>query len=138
MKTSVVVLVVLTVTGVACAQQSPVDAAINRLARIDRFAFGPTGYAAKTSEGENYFRVILADPSPITRFEKLYAIGNIQAKCYALVGIRKLDNNRFQQLVASLESPNEEVITQYGCIISHEPFSEVIKRIVAGVYPLHK
>jgi hypothetical protein len=79
----------------AVPQTTRPDAVLDRLSKVERFAFGPTGYAGVTSEGEKDFRAVLGRSSALTDFEKLFAEGNIQAKSYALVGIRKLSQNAF-------------------------------------------
>jgi hypothetical protein len=59
-----------------------VDAAVNRLSTVERFAFGGVGYAGVTSKGETDFKLVLAQPKPtaLNAFERLYAIGNQQGK----------------------------------------------------------
>jgi len=77
---------------------------------------------------------VLARPSAMAEFERLFSSGNIPGKCYALVGIRKLNPQRFKELAQSLRSSKEPVETMRGCIIFHEPFGAVIKQIDAGKY----
>ena len=111
-----------------------VDLAFERLAKIERFAFGGTGYAGVTSQGENDYRLILSRPAAEADFEKLFAVGNPQAKSYALVGICTLDRSRFTQISQPLRDSTEEVVTQRGCIVYHESHGVVLKRIDAGSY----
>src|SRR5450755_2984850 len=94
-----------------------VDSVLDRLARVGQFAFGGTGYAGVTSQGEKDFRVILSRPSAEADFEKLFAVGNPQGKSYALAGIRALDSRRFKQVSGPVLDSAEEVVTQNGCII---------------------
>jgi hypothetical protein len=111
-----------------------VDPVMDRLANIDQFAFGGTGYAGVISQGEKDYRVILARPSAEVDFEKLFAVGNPQGKSYALVGIRALDTTRFKQISRPLRDSIEEVVTQSGCIVYHESLGVVLRRITAGDY----
>jgi hypothetical protein len=67
-------------------------------------------------------------------FEKLVSVGNLEAKCYALVGIRALDRNRFHELYHSMRDSKEKVLTQDGCIESYAMLTAVLKRIEAGEY----
>jgi hypothetical protein len=124
---------VLVVVGSAQAGES-IDSIFNRLAKVDQFAFGPTGYAGVISQGEKDYKSVLSHSSAMEDFEKLYSVGNPQAKCYALVGIRKLSPSRFKELSNSLRSSRDEVVTQTGCIVYHESFAAVLKRIEAGQY----
>jgi hypothetical protein len=64
------------------------DALLNRMAKVHAFAFGGVGFGFATSEGELDYRTLLARPSAREDFERLFAMGNAQAKCYALVGLR--------------------------------------------------
>ncbi|HEX9111680.1 MAG TPA: hypothetical protein VF845_09395 [Terriglobales bacterium] len=118
--------------------EEPFDSTFERLAKVDQFAFGPTGYAAVISQGEKDYQVILSRPSAIADFERLFSVGNLQAKCYALVGLRTLNRKRFYELSHSLRDSKEEVVTQKGCIIFHKPLTDVLKRIEAGEYSMGK
>jgi len=111
-----------------------VDPVLDRIAKVDRFAFGGTGYAGVMSLGEKDYRVILTRPSALLDFEKLFSVGNAQGKSYALMGIRTLDPARFKQISLPLRGSTEEVVTQSGCIVDHESFGSVLKRIEAGAY----
>ena len=111
-----------------------VDLSFARLAKVDVFAFGGTGYAGVVSQGEKDFRVVLSNPSANDNLEKLYVSGNPQAKCYALVGIRLLNPERFKTLSSQLLTDKTEVVTQEGCTVFRETMSSVVKRIAAGDY----
>jgi hypothetical protein len=113
-----------------------VDAAVNRLSTVERFAFGGVGYAGVTSKGETDFKLVLAQPKPtaLNAFERLYAIGNQQGKSYALSGLKKLAPERFAELVATLAKSTEEVEVMSGCIVSHEPLPEIAKQIGQGKF----
>ncbi len=118
----------------AAPQTTQPDAMLDRLSKVERFAFGPTGYAGVTSAGEKHFRIVLGRSSAVTDFEKLFAEGNVQAKSYALVGIHKLNPTRFKELARPLRDSKESVTTMKGCIISHEPFADILKQIESGEY----
>lgn len=110
------------------------DPAFERLSKVEVFAFGGIGRAGVTSPGEKDFRIILSRPSAMADFERLYTAGNLQAKSYALAGIRMLDTNRFKGLLRSLGDSKETVQTQSGCLVFHESLGEVLKHIAAGQY----
>jgi hypothetical protein len=128
-------ILVIVLLGVASAQQdNSVDAAFDRLAHVDRFAFGGIGYAGVTSEGEKDFRLILARRTALADFERLLSVGNSQAKLYALAGIRKLSPGRFEVLSRPFGGSKEKVMTQSGCIVWHDTLATVLKQIMAGQY----
>jgi hypothetical protein len=118
----------------AIPQTTQPDATLVRLVKVERFAFGPTGYAGVTSAGEKDFRTVLGRSSAVTDFEKLFAEGNMQAKSYALVGIYKLNPTRFKELACPLRDSKENVTTMEGCIISDEPLTYILKQIESGKY----
>ncbi|HEY6230605.1 MAG TPA: hypothetical protein VIW64_05030 [Pyrinomonadaceae bacterium] len=128
---NLLLITALLVTAVPQAVQ-PVDPTFERLAKVERFAFGPVGYAGVMSSGEKDYRAMLARSSAMADFERLFSSGNLQAKCYALVGIRKLSPQRFKDLAQSLRSSTEQVATMQGCIIFRVLLGDVIKQIDAG------
>ncbi len=120
-------------SGIPQATQT-IDTAFERLVKVEKFAFGPTGFVGVTSQGEKDYEIILSRPSAMADFERLYSLGNLPAKCYALVGLRRLNPQRFKDLAQSLRSSKEQVVTMRGCIIFHEPLGTVIKQIESGKY----
>jgi len=116
------------------APQATQQATLDHLSKVGQFAFGPTGNAAVISTGEKDYRTVLARSTASTDFEKLFADGNIQAKCYALVGIHKLNPNRFKQLTQPLTESSEAVTIMQGGIVSHAPLNQILKQIAAGEY----
>jgi hypothetical protein len=110
----------------------PPDAVVERLAKVGVFAFGPVGFAAITSPGETDYRTVFNRSSALEDFEKLYSTGNLQAKCYALVGIHRLNPTRFRELIRPLLDSKETVNTMTGCILSREALGNVIKQIESG------
>src|SRR6266545_4211002 len=126
-------ITILLILFVSIAQAaSSYDSTFYRLAKVDRFAFGGTGYAGTISEGEKDYKEILSRPTALKDFERLYEVGNLQAKCYALVGIRTLKQKKFEELSEPLRGEKIEVITQRGCIVMHEPLGKIVKVIAAG------
>ncbi len=132
MKT-LVVFAVLLCANLACAGDAT-DPTLDRLSKVDIFAFGGIGYAGTISRGERDYKLIFSRTSAEADFERLFAVGNAQAKAYALVGIRALDQKRFTQISRSLRNSKEEVITESGCIVEHQPFGALLKRIAADEF----
>jgi hypothetical protein len=110
----------------------PPDAVVEGLAKVGVFALGPVGFARITSPGETDYRTVLNRTSALEDFEKLYSTGNLQAKCYALVGIHRLNPTRFRELIRPLLDSKETVNTMTGCILSREALGNVIKQIESG------
>jgi len=115
------------------------DSDVEMLVNIKTFAFGGVGYGGDISAGEKAYKQILARSSALEDFEKLYEVGNIQAKCYALVGIHILNPKRFNELASSIRSDKTEVNTMQGCLVGHEPINSIVKNIEeGGYYPINK
>ena len=111
-----------------------VDAAFQRLTKVGLFAFSGVGFAGATSPGEKDYKVILSRPSAMADFERLYSSGNVMAKCYALVAMRRLSPRRFRELAQPLHNSKEGVATMHGCIMSREPLGVIINQIELGSY----
>jgi len=122
--------------SVIAFSQDSISVALQRLATIDVFAFGPVGFGATTSEGEIYFKAIMSLPpaKAINLLEKLYVEGNPQSKSYALAGLRKLKRGRFEQLRISLRDSDVRVEMLSGCIGSEQSLSEVANDLESGKY----
>jgi hypothetical protein len=118
--------------------EDTVGAAIERLSKVDVFAFGGTGFTGQTSKGEIDFRVVLSYPLPIAlhAFEKLYEKGNPQGRAYALFGIRKLNPSRFKEIMVSGNKSAEKVAVMSGCIVMNESLSDIAMRIDNGKFDL--
>lgn len=110
------------------------DATLERLAKVSTFAFGGVGFAGVTSLGEKDYKVILSRPSALADFEKLFSSGNLMAKCYALVGIRKLSPGRFEELAKPLRASRDKVMTMHGCIVASEPLGAIVGQIESTKY----
>jgi hypothetical protein len=118
----------------AVPQTAQRDTVLDRLSKVERFSFGPTGYAGVISAGEKDFRIVLARTSALADFEKLFSEGNLEAKSYALVGIHKLDPTRSKELARPLRDSKETVAIMQGCIVSNEPLAHILKQIESGKY----
>jgi len=122
--------------GIVALADDRVDAAVNRLSSVQRFAFGGVGYAGVTSKGEIDFKLVISEPrqDALNAFEKLYAAGNPQGKAYALSGMKKLNPKRFKELLASLAASKDEVEVMRGCIVSHELLRDLASQIDKGKF----
>ena len=116
--------------------QKPLEQIVQGMAQVDFFAFGGVGFAGTTSEGEMGFRTVMSEPPDraLALFETLYATGNLQAKGYALVGIRALKPARFKELYKALLTSKDNITTMRGCIVSSEHFSDIVRQIDKGNY----
>ena len=112
----------------------PPESPFQQLTHVQYFAVGGTGEGGDISAGEKNFHLLLAEPSALAEFERLYSVGNLQAKAYALVGIRQLNHARFNQMSHSLRNSKDLVNVQSGCKSFDVPFGELLKSIASGRY----
>jgi len=66
--------------------------------------------------------------------ERLYSGGNPQAMSYALVGMRKIDQKRYRELLASTRASDVTVRTMWGCIVQDEKIRTVADELDSGKY----
>ena len=107
---------------------------MDRLQKIDSFAFGGVGFALASSQGELDYRAILSRKSAAADFEAIFRIGNPQAKCYALTGLRQVNPSRFESLAAPLQSSRPCVAITRGCITFSQSMADIVKQIRSGIY----
>jgi hypothetical protein len=111
-------------------------AAAEDLKHVSVFAFGGVGFAGTTSLGEKEFRVIFSQDSltALHQFEDIYANGNVEARCYALVALRRLNPARFQQLVSEQAASDASVRTMRGCLMETERLADLLQQITRGSF----
>jgi hypothetical protein len=132
-------LALLLVT-VAVRATDRVDGAELRLEKVEIFALGPVGYAGATSAGERDYRLLMSNSREraIQLLNDLYVKGNMQARAYALVGLRKLDLPRFQSLYLALLSSKDAVQVENGCIVSSLKLQDIAREVDERTFPYTK
>jgi hypothetical protein len=136
-----VLLFVLLVT-VTCAQSRSIfssDAPSGRLQSLSEariFALGGVGFAGKIPQELILFRAIMAlKPDQAKEdLENLYSGGNPQAMSYALVGMRKLDQKRYAELLVSARASDATVTTMWGCAVENEKLRTIANDLDVGKY----
>lgn len=112
----------------------PLDAAVQRLATVQWFAFGGVGFGGRRSRGEFDFKFVLSQAPAValSAFEKLYATGGPEGRAYALCGFKKLDPARFEELLPSVAKSTDQVQVMRGCLISHQHLADLARQIDQG------
>ena len=134
MKTLAITLVVgilLSQSGVSPAA-APENSATRDLAAAKSFAFGGVGVAGLMSAGERNLRGVLALPNASQQLQAALAHATPAGELYILVGLRKCDRAAYQKIFDSLAVPNDNVEVARGCMISHEPFRQLLSQIQDG------
>jgi|SRR5262245_8971468 len=134
MKTVIIVLIagiVLSQLGISAATSSENSAARN-LAAAKSFAFGGVGVAGLMSEGERNLRVAVEQSDASQQLQAALAHTTPAGTLYILVGLRRCDRAAYQKVFDSLARPNDDVEVVRGCMISKEPFRQLLSQIQDG------
>jgi hypothetical protein len=116
--------------GVSLAAASQ-NSAARDLAAAKLFAFGGVGAAGIMSQGEQK-RAVLQQSDASQQLQSAFAQATPAGKLYILVGLRRCDPAAYQKIVDSVARPNDDVEIARGCMISREPFRELLSQIQDG------
>jgi hypothetical protein len=134
MKTRIVIFIagiVLSQLGISSATSSE-NAAARDLAAAKSLAIGGVGVAGLMSEGERNLRAVLERPDASQQLEAALAHATPAGTLYILVGLRRCDRAAFQKVFDSLSRPNDDVEVVRGCMISKEPFRQLLSQVQDG------
>ena len=111
---------------------TPENSAARDLAAARSFAFGGVGVAGLMSEGERNLRAVLERPDASHQLQAALAHATPAGELYILVGLRRCDRAAYQTIFDSLAGPNDDVEVARGCMISREPFRQLLSQIQDG------
>ena len=134
MKTVIIMLIVgivLSQLGISAATLSENSAARN-LAVAKSFAFGGVGVAGLMSEGERNLRAVLDRFDASQQLQAALPHATPAGTLYILVGLRRCDRAAYQKVFDSLSRSNGDVEVVRGCMISKEPFRQVLSQVQDG------
>jgi hypothetical protein len=123
--------IVLVQSGVSTAAPSE-NSALRDLAAAKSFAFGGVGVAGLMSAGERNLRAVLDGPHASQELQTALAHATPAGELYILVGLRRCDRAAYQKLFGSVARPNGDVEVARGCMISREPFPQLLSQIQDG------
>jgi hypothetical protein len=118
-------------SGVSVAATSE-NTNVRDLAAAKSFAFGGVGVAGLTSEGERNLRAVLERPDASQQLQAALAHTTPAGELYILVGLRRCDRAAYQKIFSSVARPNDNVEVARGCMISREPFRQLLSEIQDG------
>ena len=134
MKTLIIMLIagiVLPQLGVSAGSSSE-NSAIRDLAAAKSLAFGGVGVAGLMSEGERNLRAVLDRPDASQQLQAALTHATPAGTLYILVGLRRCDRAAYQKVFDSLARPNDDVEVARGCMISREPFRQLLSEVQDG------
>jgi len=133
MKTLIITFItglVLSQLGISLATSE--NSAVRDLAAAKSLAFGGVGVAGLMSEGKRNLRAVLAQSDASQQLQTALAHATPAAKLYILVGLRRCDRAAYQKVFDSLGRPSDDVEVVRRCMISKEPFRQVLSQIQDG------
>jgi hypothetical protein len=134
MKTLSVTLIlgiILSQADVSLATSSENPAARD-LAAAKLFALGGVGAAGIMSEGERNLRAVLGQSDASQQLQAALGHATPAGELYILVGLRRCDPAAYQKVIDSVARPNDDVEIARGCMISREPFRQLLSQIRDG------
>ena len=134
MKTRIIVLItgiVLLQLGILTGTRSE-NSAARDLAGAKLFAFGGVGAAGIMSQGEQNLRAVLQQSDASQRLQAALGHATLAGELYILVGLRHCDPAAYQKVIDSVARPNDDVEIARGCMVSREPFRELLSQIRDG------
>ena len=84
------------------------------------------------SEGERNLRAVLERPDASQQLQAALTHATPAGELYILVGLRRCDPAAYQKIFSSLPRPDDDVEVARGCMISREPFRQLLSQIQDG------
>src|SRR5215468_4314418 len=131
-------LIVILIAGIASSQlgiargASSENSAARDLAAAKSLAFGGVGVAGLMSQGERNLRAVLGQADASQQLQAALAHATPAGKLYILVGLRRCDRGAYQKIFDSLARPDDQVEVARGCMISREPFRQLVSQVQEG------
>src|SRR5258708_3871387 len=119
--------------GVSLAATSE-NSAVRDLAAAKSLAFGGIGVAGLMSQGERNLGAVLERPHASQQLQAALAHPTPAGELCILVGLRRCDRSAYQKIFGSLVRPNAVVEVTRGCMISREPFRQLLSQIHDGQF----
>jgi hypothetical protein len=108
------------------------NSAARDLAAAKLFAFGGVGAAGIMSQGERNLRAVLGQSDASQQLQNALGHATPAGELYILVGLRRCDPAAYQKVIDSVASPNDDVEIARGCMITREPFRQLLSQIRDG------
>ena len=135
MKTIIIALVAgIGFSQLAISAGNSENSAVRDVAAAKSLAFGGVGVAGLMSEGERNLRSVLDQPDASQQLQSALVHATPAGKLYILVGLRRCDRNAYQKILDSLGRPNGDVEVVRGCMVSKEPFRQVLSQVQDGKF----
>ncbi|HYK24474.1 MAG TPA: hypothetical protein VEU75_07395 [Candidatus Acidoferrum sp.] len=108
------------------------NTAARDLAAAKLFAFGGVGAAGIMSQGERNLRAVLGQSDASQQLQAALGHATPAGELYILVGLRRCDPAAYQKVIDSVARPNDDVEIARGCMLTREPFRQLLSQIRDG------
>jgi len=81
---------------------------------------------------ERNLRAVLERPDASQQLQAALPHATPAGELYILVGLRRCDRTAYQKIYGSLSRPNDDVEVARGCMLSREPFHQLLSQIQDG------
>jgi hypothetical protein len=132
------ILIIMLIAGIMLSQlrisagTSSENSSVRDLAAAKSLAFGGVGVAGLMSEGERNLRAVLERPDASQQLRAALANATPAGTLYILVGLRRCDRAAYQKVFDSVARSSDDVEVVRGCMISKEPFRQLLSQIQDG------
>jgi hypothetical protein len=106
--------------------------AMEVLIKIESFGFGGAR-GQRERPSDKAFQTLISDPNAKEKFTSLFEKGNTCSKLYALCALHSIDPTAFEKFSKSINM-DEEIYTQFGCIVGNIKAGEMLKSISKGSF----
>lgn len=128
-------LVILLTVSSATAATRPSADPVNELMRARSFCIGCEAYAGTIISGQAAFIAVLKRKSAATDLQMVFEHGTLEARMYALAGLREIDRPRFEAGFARIRTRGGSVtvlLTENPPSILRNSTADVLRGIRAG------
>jgi len=134
MKTFALIIGITLAQFAVSVSAAPENTSVHDLAAAKSFAFGGIGVAGIMSAGEGNLRAVLQQPDASQQLQAAFTHATSAGQLYILVGLRKCDRAAYQKTSGSLVVSNDKVEVARGCMISREPFRQLLSEVQDGKF----
>ena len=111
------------------------DPDVQRLIKVQMFAFGGVGLGGGISQGEASFGAIVRKQGAIRYIMAAFEYGSTPARCYALIALRESSPVLFRAALSAIRKrPPEKLRTASGCLVMERDAKGILDAIEAGAY----
>ena len=115
------------------AAQAP-KTPFSTLKTAERFTLGKAGFAGTISTEEKALRTLLREKKAGDQFAAILSSGTQAGQLYALLGLKLLNDVRFDKAYPGYAASKDSVSTMNGCLVEDASVEAIVRGIRSGKY----